>query len=126
MLLDSHVLLWWMADDPRMGEGARRDLQVSARPSFSAASVWELLLKARKGGLVVPATFERDVLRSGLAEIPVTSTHARAMLELPELASHDPFDSLLVAQARAERLTFLTADRVLLALGLPFVRDARH
>lgn len=125
MLLDSHVLLWWMADDPRMGDGARRDLQASARPSFSAASVWELLLKARQGALVVPETFERDVLRSGLAEIPVTSVHARTMLEFPELASHDPFDSLLVAQARAEHLTFLTADRALLGLGLPFVRDAR-
>lgn len=48
-----------------------------------------------------------------------------AMLQFPQLKKHDPFDSLLVAQAHAERLTLLTADRALLNLGLPFIRDAR-
>lgn len=126
MLLDSHVLLWWMTDDPRLGPSARSAMASSARPSFSAASVWELLLKVRKGALDLPDSFESDLLRSGLTELPVTASHARAMLALTGLDGHDPVDSLLVAQARAERLRFLTADRVLLGLGLPFLVDARR
>jgi PIN domain nuclease of toxin-antitoxin system len=126
VLLDSHVLLWWMEDDPRLGPIARAALEAAARPSFSAASIWELLLKAGKGSLSLPESFERDVVRSGLAEVPVTAAHARAMLTVDGLDRHDPFDSLLVAQAKAERMQFLTADRKLLELGLGFVRDARR
>ncbi|WP_226921424.1 type II toxin-antitoxin system VapC family toxin [Georgenia subflava] len=125
MLLDSHVLLWWMDDDSRLGPQSRRSLSSAARPSFSAASILELMLEVREGGLTIPETFESEVRRSGLDEIPVTAEHARAVLSFPELARHDPFDSLLVAQAHAERLELLTADRVLLALDLPFVKDAR-
>ena len=126
MLLDSHVLLWWMADDPRLGPLARQAFEAAARPSFSAASIWELLLKARKGSLVLPESFEREVVRSGLTELPVTAAHARAILTVDGLDRHDPFDSLLVAQAKVERMPFLTADRKLLELGLGFVRDARR
>lgn len=126
MLLDSHVLLWWMADDARLGPLAREALEAAARPSFSAASIWELLLKAERGSLTLPESFEQDVVRSGLTELPVTAAHARAMLTVDGLDRHDPFDSLLVAQARVERMPFLTADRKLLELGLRFVRDARR
>ena len=126
MLLDSHVLLWWMADDPRLGPLARQAFEAAARPSFSAASIWELLLKARKGSLVLPESFEREVVRSGLTELPVTAAHARAILTVNGLDRHDPFDSLLVAQAKVERMPFLTADRKLLELGLGSVRDARR
>lgn len=62
---------------------------------------------------------------SDTSDDPDPSAHAMAMLQFPQLKQRDPFDSLLVAQAHAERLTLLTADRALLNLGLPFIRDAR-
>jgi PIN domain nuclease of toxin-antitoxin system len=62
---------------------------------------------------------------AGLRELPFTSDHAVAMLRFPALVRHDPFDRMILAQASAERMTLLTADATLLALGERWVQDAR-
>lgn len=111
--MDTHVLLWAALDSPRLGERAtavvsdeRNDL------SFSAASVWEVAIKAA----LSRSDFHIDVPRfagllaaAGYHELPVTSAHAVRVTTLP-LLHRDPFDRLLVAQAAVEGMTLLTRD----------------
>lgn len=125
MLLDTHVLLWLLEDSPRLGPRARAAITAAPAPRFSAASTWEIALNQSRGRITVPRDIDEHLRASGLTELPVLSRHTRAVLDHPALHRHDPFDQLLVAQAVTERITFVTADRHLLASGLPFVSDAR-
>jgi len=122
-LLDTHVLLWLLTDDPALGDQARQ--LILRRPAhYSAASAWELAIKAGLGKVTIPDGLAAELRDAGLVELPVTSEHALAVRAV-SLPHRDPFDRLLVAAARIEGLTLLTADRVLLAAGLPGVVDAR-
>lgn len=113
-----------MNDSPRLGPLARDAIVRSPVTHVSAASVWELTIKAMLGRLDLPAGFPVRVAEQGLALLDVTADHAEALRLFPEMARHDPFDRLIVAQAHAEGLHLLTADRALLALGRDFVIDA--
>jgi PIN domain nuclease of toxin-antitoxin system len=124
-LLDSHVLLWLLASPEEIGHSARRALDAAAEVRFSAASVWELAIKAELGKVSLPDGLAASAVAAGLRELPVTAAHAEATARV-SLPHRDPFDRVLVAQAASERLTLLTADRVLLSAGLPVVRDARR
>lgn len=125
MLLDSHVVVWLMDGSPRLGPAAREAISSAATVMCSAASLWELAIKQAKGKLQLPPGFADAVLDAGLVELPVSSAHVAAIA--PESLPHrDPFDHILVAQARVEGLRLLTADAVILAAGLPFVADARE
>lgn len=124
ILCDSHVLIWWLAGSPRLGARARA--RIAAGTYASAASIAELTVKALLGRLVVPADLGREVARAGFVELPLSAAHADALHALPRaLSTHDPFDRMLLAQAVVEGVDLLTADERLLALGLPFVVDAR-
>lgn len=90
----------------------------------SAATVWELTIKAMLGKLTVPDKLEVRLGEQGLSLLNITAEHAEAIREFPELTSHDPFDRLLVAQAYQVGLQLLTADGVLLGLGRDFITDA--
>ncbi len=126
MLLDTHVLLWLLTDDPSLGAGARSAVAGAGAVHVSAASVWEIAIKAGLGKLEVPDDLLQRVQASGLSTLAVTQAHTWATRSVPGLPHRDPFDRLLVAQAQVERLTLLTADRVLLAADLPVtVLDAR-
>lgn len=122
-LLDSHVLLWLLATPERLGTRCRADLEAATQVRFSAASIWELRIKAGLGKVRVPDGLAVAAVAAGLRELPVTSAHVDASVGF-SLPHRDPFDRLLVGQASQERLTLLTADRALLGAGLPFVRDA--
>jgi PIN domain nuclease of toxin-antitoxin system len=125
LLLDSHVVLWQVAGDTRLGPATRARIESASAVHVSAASVWELSIKNAAGTLDLPEDFVAELAAQGLALLPVTPEQAEGVRTLPDaLRRHDPFDRLLVAQARALGLTFLTADRVLLDLDLPFVVDA--
>ena len=110
LLLDTHVVLWWLADDQRLGEEARR---LIANPgnhvAVSAASVWEMAIKSSIGKLSVPDDVGSAVLACGFVPLPVTIEHAARIGELP-LHHRDPFDRMLIAQAQLEDLDLLTAD----------------
>jgi PIN domain nuclease of toxin-antitoxin system len=113
ILLDTHVLLWWLADDPELGEPGR---EVIATPenliAFSAASIWEIRIKQAVGKLDLPADFADVLARQPLEPLAVTVAHAHALHGLP-LLHRDPFDHLLIAQARVEGMTILTRDNVI-------------
>jgi PIN domain nuclease of toxin-antitoxin system len=125
LLLDTHVLLWLLAGSPRLGPRSREKITTGISVSYSAASIWELTIKSMLGKVALPDSFDMGLQSSRLQELPVESTHARAIAGFPELTGHDPFDRLLLAQAKTTGRTLLTADKVLLAFGLPFVADAR-
>jgi PIN domain nuclease of toxin-antitoxin system len=117
VLLDSHTLLWWLTGDPRLSRRALEVIEQTANSiSVSAASVWEIAIKAAKGKLRLPPGAEeriRDEMASaGFVELPVTWDHAFAVRSLN--AQHlDPFDRLLIAQSRIEGLAIVTNDQLL-------------
>jgi len=119
LLLDSHVLLWWLDDPLRLVPAARA--VIAARENevyFSAASIWELGLKQSKGKLRLPTSFVAVLLQEGFQELAISAAHAQASGTLPPLHG-DPFDRLLLAQAQAENLLFLTRDETLRRYPVP-------
>lgn len=125
LLLDTHVVLWVLADDCRLSKIARGLVEDEDSLCFlSAASVWEVAIKRGVGKLDVPtgfpAGFHDEVRRRGIASIPIYDTHAAAVADLP-LHHHDPFDRLLVAQAMIEGMSILSKDEILRAYDVPVV-----
>lgn len=124
VLLDTHVALWLVADPDRLGEQAT--VLLAAQPVWvSAVSLWELAIKQQLGKLSATTDLASTLRDSGVGELAMNWQHTAGYGDV-ELARHDPFDRLLVAQARSEGLTFVTADRAILAANLPFVADARR
>lgn len=124
LLLDSQALLWLLDDSPRLGPQARQAITSAQGVHVSAATVWELTINTMLGKLSVPAGLPARLTAQGLEVLSVTAEHAEAIRDFPELTRHDPFDRLLVAQARHSGLQLLTADQVLLSLGHDFILDA--
>jgi PIN domain nuclease of toxin-antitoxin system len=117
-LADTHALLWWLADDPRLSDRAREVIAAGELPvHFSAASVWEAEIKATAGKLVLSDDLLDALEADRFVELPVTARHAREAARLPPL-HRDPFDRLIAAQARIEGLTVITGDRKIAEYGV--------
>lgn len=118
LLLDTHVLLWWVLSDRRLPRRARSlieapDISVQA----SVVSLWETAIKASlKRAAADPLELYQAILHSGFALLPIGPLHAVGVASLPPHHG-DPFDRMLIAQAKAERLTLLTHDKTLAAYG---------
>ncbi len=110
LLLDTHVALWALADAPKLGPSARAAIVDAGNDVLvSAVSVAEVAIKASSGKLTGAEHFVGECRTAGLAELPFTAAHADALRELP-LLHRNPFDRLLVCQARVEGLTVVTVD----------------
>ena len=119
ILLDSHTLLWALHDPGRISKRAAEEIRNPRRAVFfSAASAWELELKAAKGKLKLPDNWLSAAEETGFLQIPVTAIVAKASARLPFHHS-DPFDRLLVAQAVEHGLRVATCDRLIAAYGVP-------
>lgn len=122
LLLDTHILLWAANDDKRLSADARQlMLAPHARLFFSSASLWEVVIKSGLGrpDFAVDAHALLQGLRaSGYEELAVTSHHALQVSLLPPIHK-DPFDRLLLAQARTDGMTLLTADQTVAQYGAP-------
>ena len=117
LLLDTHCLIWLLADAPQLGPAARRAVADAENVWFSDAPLWELGLKWRKGKIAVqPRRIVAQALANGLRSLPI---HQEALLVSNELRQRhpDPFDRLLYAQAKHAGYRLLTIDRKLAALG---------
>jgi PIN domain nuclease of toxin-antitoxin system len=112
LLLDTHVLLWWLSD-ARSLSGKARSLVASAENVVfvSAASIWEIRIKEGLGKVSLPRSFAEVLRAQSFEELSVNHTHAHAVAALPP-HHRDPFDRILIAQARVEGLTFVTHDEV--------------
>ena len=124
ILLDTHLLLWWLGDSPTLSELARRLISEPENTVFiSAVSLWEIWLKESLGKLRLPVDFEAKMAAEPFESLPLAATHARQVALLP-WHHRDPFDRMLVAQARTEKLILLTADSNVTAYG-DFIRLVR-
>jgi PIN domain nuclease of toxin-antitoxin system len=112
-LLDTHLLLWAAGDPGRLSSAAREILDDPGNELlFSAASLWEVAIKSTLGRddfRVEPRLLRRGLLDNGYEELAITSEHAVNIDSLPPI-QRDPFDRLLLAQARAEGIILLTTD----------------
>jgi PIN domain nuclease of toxin-antitoxin system len=109
-LLDTQVMLWWLLDDPRLGAETRRLVALSPCV-VSVASIWEVAIKHRIGKLdVSPIVFRDQSIAAGADLLPVLDQHVIETAQLP-LLHQDPFDRLLIAQARVEGLMAVSSDR---------------
>lgn len=118
LLIDTHILLWWLADDDRLPKGPREAVNTAAEVRFSTASVWEIAIKRTLGRLTVPEDYLDAVDAGEIDLLPITGQHAEIAGALPR-HHEDPFDRMLVAQAKADDLTLVTADRRLTDYDVP-------
>ena len=127
LLLDTHILLWAAAGTlPKDAE--KMVINGDNTLFFSPASIWEIGIKknlARSDFKVNPEVLRRGLLDNHYQELPITSLHALAVNELPQIHK-DPFDRMLLAQAKAEGMSFLTSDSILREYPGPviFIRAA--
>lgn len=117
VLLDTHVLLWWVTESDRLSVEVRRLFEGERHELlWSAASTWELGIKVQLGKLRLPEPLEefvpRQIADEGLIGLPIYHDHALQAARLPTL-HRDPFDRMLVAQALVERVPLVTQDRQL-------------
>ena len=113
LLLDTHVLLWVMADAPALSPAARATIGAAETVYASSVSVWEVSIKAGLGKLKIDVgLFARQLRAAGFEPLNISWDHAEAVRHLPDL-HRDPFDRLLIAQAVSEPLKFMTADKLL-------------
>ena len=108
--LDTHVLLWWLADDARLSPTARAAISDGKNHVFvSAAAAWEMVIKSTLGKLDIPSNLEAALIANRFEPLPITIPHSLAVANLPH-HHNDPFDRLLIAQAKVEGLTLVTGD----------------
>ena len=123
ILLDTQVLLWSFFEPRRLPMAVIEEISTSSEVLFSAATIWEVAIKARLGRRDFdfdPEDITRKAIETGFHELPVVSAAASMVAKLP-LYHQDPFDRLLVAQAIDEPAHLLTSDRKLSAYS-PLVR----
>ncbi|MDS0860620.1 type II toxin-antitoxin system VapC family toxin [Burkholderia pseudomultivorans] len=121
LLLDTHIFLWIVTDDRKLSMRARRLICAADERFISSASIWEVAIKAGLGKLDVDVDrLSRAIGSSGFRGLPVRAAHGAAVRDLPR-HHRDPFDRLLVAQARHEPLRLVTADGHLARYGASLV-----
>lgn len=113
LLLDTHIALWWLADDPAVTQTVRDHIGDTRNLVFvSAATVWEVSIKASIGKLEVDDSWLDALLADGFEQLPVRWSHAERVRRLP-MIHRDPFDRIIIAQSMEEHLTLVTADETI-------------
>ena len=123
LLLDTHVFLWWLNDDPKLGPKARSAIEKPENFVFvSAATAWEIAVKRANDKLEAPGDIAAWIEQSAFTDLPIEVEHAVASAELPK-HHNDPLDRLLVAQTQLEEMTLVARDDEIDKYGVP-VLDA--
>lgn len=120
-LLDTHALLWFLADDARLSERAKATICSEERAGVSCVSLWEIVLKKNLGKLRVESTAEEITALCGAKDIEVIGISPRALDRLADLPfiHRDPFDGLIVATALEEGMTIVTRDSIIPRYDVP-------
>ena len=111
-LLDTHTLIWFLENDPRLPAVTRTQIETTPTIFISIVSLWEIAIKANIGKLDLSfpfSTIAPNLINLGIAELPITFTDLEIYLSLP-LHHRDPFDRILIAQAMNHALTFISQD----------------
>lgn len=110
ILIDTHVLLWWLAGSNSLGKEAYKLIEEPRNSIYvSAASFWEIAIKQQKGLLQVPDNLDSIILEEGFLPLPIKLSHGAVAGKLP-LFHKDPFDRMLVAQANLENMKLMSKD----------------
>jgi PIN domain nuclease of toxin-antitoxin system len=109
LLLDTHVVLWWLADDSTLSDDIKDMIDEEVDVFVSTATIWEIAIKQAKGKLISPADLPQQVRDCDLDTLPIAADHAIRAGRLPLLHA-DPFDRMIVAQAQCEGLTVVSRD----------------
>jgi PIN domain nuclease of toxin-antitoxin system len=124
-LLDSHVLLWWLDGADRLAEPAMAAISEGDNDVIvSVATIWELTIKQASGKLRIDGDLRQQLREQWFDELPITGRHAAEVEALPP-HHRDPFDRLLIAQARCEGLTIVTADQTMNDYDVPVLAAER-
>lgn len=119
-LIDTHLLIWAVADSGKLSPIARRIFSdPKAECFYSAASIWEISIKRMKHPDKMPLSgvqARKLFLEAGFLELPITSVHAVSVTDLPDVHG-DPFDRMLIAQAGIEGMTLVTHDAMVAKYG---------
>ena len=110
LLLDTHALLWWLADEELTAEARAAIADPENAVAVSAASAWEISIKKALGKLVAPDDLDEQVRACAFAALPISISHAMTAGQLPR-HHDDPFDRMLIAQAQLEQMTVVTRDK---------------
>ena len=117
MLLDTHTLLWFLNNDPRLPVSVRQKIEETEIVFVSAISLWEIAIKINIGKLNIVTSFEEikeNMNALNIQELPIEFDDSLAYIGLPILKEHkDPFDRMIVAQAMRRSLTLVSADKKL-------------
>lgn len=112
VLLDTHVYLWWLDNPQKISKKAREVIENTNNTIFiSAAVAWEIAIKSSIGKLKVPANIMDYMEEEKFIELPITTAHTVALAKLEDI-HRDPFDRILLAQAKADKLVFITRDQI--------------
>lgn len=121
LLLDTHILLWWLAASPRLSRGLMKLISAGGEMIVvSPVVAWEIEIKRAAGKLDCPDNIDEQIAANGFTVLPVSLRHAVVAGRLP-LHHKDPFDRLLIAQAQVEELTVMTADMRFAAYGVDLI-----
>jgi len=121
LLLDTHVLLWWLDDNPGLSRRARTVIADGNNLVFvSAAVIWEIQIKHALGKLKIPKSFRNVLDQQGFELLDITVEHAYAVGKLP-LYHRDPFDRILMAQAKLENMILVSRDKRIKKYKIPLI-----
>lgn len=121
LLLDTHVVLWAFSGDARLPTPMRETISAASERLVSAVTAYELGLKTAIGKLVTPADLDERLDDFGVTRLAITWAHTHAASRLP-LHHRDPWDRILIAQARLEGLTLVSADEAMTRYDVALVR----
>lgn len=120
ILIDTHVFLWWLENHPMEKEAADLIRDPQNIVLVSAASLWEIVIKKSIGKLKVKGNLSEEIVKNGFENLPIVASHALELEKLPAL-HRDPFDRMLIAQARCEHLSLVTHDSKISEYEVPVV-----
>lgn len=110
LLLDTHILLWWLNDDNHLTKKVKNLISDTENVIYiSAASIWEMSIKQQLGKLTLPGDIQTEILQNGFKPLVIDFPHAQLAGTL-DPHHKDPFDRMLIAQAKIEEMTLITAD----------------
>ncbi len=121
-LLDTHVFIWAMEGSKRLKKDIKNEISNSKNKIFvSVVTIWEISIKRSLKKLKTPFDIEAAIKKTDLQIIPIQITHALAVEKLP-LHHKDPFDRILISQARVENLTLITSDQKIWKYNLKLLK----
>lgn len=118
LLLDTHVILWWLGDSPELPDEIKDLLDTESSIYVSAVSPWEIAIKQSLGKLPGPEDLAERVRDTQFTPLPITAGHGVRAGRLPQ-HHRDPFDRVLVAQAQTEGMTIVTRDKWISHYDIP-------